>query len=147
MTATCFVGTNALVYARDASEPKKQAAAAAWMRRLWETQTGRLSVQVLNEFYVIVTQKLKPGLDRQSAKEEILTLMAWEPVPIDAEVMRRAWLVQDTYSFSWWDALIISAALRSGCRFLLSEDMQAGQDLFGLKIVNPFRTPPDSFLS
>jgi predicted nucleic acid-binding protein len=61
MSAKVFVDTNILVYCRDASEPQKQAQTAAWMAALWKQRTGRLSFQVLQEFYVTVTAKLTPG--------------------------------------------------------------------------------------
>ena len=64
MSAKVFVDTNVLVYCRDASEPEKQAQTAAWMASLWEQKTGRLSFQVLQEYYVTVTAKLSPGLSR-----------------------------------------------------------------------------------
>lgn len=60
MTAPTFVDTNALVYVRDSAAPDKQQAAAAWMRHLWQRRLGRLSTQVLNEYYVTVTRKLVP---------------------------------------------------------------------------------------
>lgn len=143
MTAPTFVDTNVLVYARDAAVPDKQRAAAAWMAHLWHEGTGRLSYQVLQEFYVTVTRKLKPGLVAADARSEVRTLYAWDPVPADAVVMDGAWQVQDRYGLSWWDALIVAAAEQAGCRSLLSEDLQAGQELGTVTVVNPFdRAPP-----
>ena len=62
MTAAVFVDTNVLVYARDAASPEKQGRAAAWIRTLWQSRAGRLSVQILQEYYAVVTRKLRPGL-------------------------------------------------------------------------------------
>ena len=67
MAERIFVDTNVLVYNRDASESQKQEQAKAWMAHLWSTKTGRLSFQVLQEFYITVTAKLDPGLDPESA--------------------------------------------------------------------------------
>lgn len=144
MADKVFVDTNVLVYSRDASEPTKQAQAMAWMTHLWGTQTGRLSFQVLQEFYVTVTEKLKPGLNSEEARRDVRSLLAWQPVAMDVRVLEGAWLIQDQNKFSWWDALILSAARVAECRFLLSEDLQGNQELGTLKIINPFRTDPAS---
>ena len=83
MSVKVFVDTNVLVYSRDASEPGKQKQAMAWMTSLWTSQTGRLSFQVLQEFYSTVTIKLHPGMDRQRARDDVQTLMAWSPLPVN----------------------------------------------------------------
>jgi predicted nucleic acid-binding protein len=144
MADKVFVDTNVLVYSRDTSEPQKQAQAMAWMTHLWKTQSGRLSYQVLQEFYVTVTEKLRPGLNSEEARRDVRSLLAWQPVAMDARVLEGAWLVQDQHKFSWWDALILSAAQVGECRYLLSEDLQENQELGSLRIVNPFRTAPAS---
>jgi predicted nucleic acid-binding protein len=146
MTGRVFVDTNVLVYSRDLSEPPKQKQALAWMARLWSEQTGRLSFQVLNEFYVTVTNKLQPGMDLQSAREDVRCLLAWRPIPEDARVVEGAWRIQDRYKLSWWDALVVSAAQVGDCRYLLTEDLQENQNLANIKVINPFHTLPESIL-
>lgn len=138
-----FVDTNVLLYQWDRTEPDKQARATAWMKQLWKTKRGRLSYQVLAEFYVTATHKLKPGMKRPAAQWNVRTLLAWEPVAVDARLLERAWKVQDRFRTSWWDALIVAAAQTAGCRTLLSEDFQAGQDFDDLTVVDPFKTAPD----
>lgn len=144
MADKIFIDTNVLVYSRDASEPQKQAQAMAWMTHLWKTQAGRLSFQVLQEFYVTVTEKLRPGLEPEDARRDVRSLLAWHPIPMDGRVLEGAWLIQDQHKFSWWDAMILSAAQVAGCRYLLSEDLQENQELGDLRIINPFRTAPAS---
>jgi len=144
MTGKVFVDTNVLVYSRDASEPEKQKQAMEWMARLWGEKRGRLSFQVLTEFYVTVTRKLQPGMDARMAREEVRLLAAWHPIPVDARVVEGAWHIQDLYRLSWWDALIVSAAEVGDCRYLLTEDLQEALDLGNVKVVNPFRTAPES---
>lgn len=139
MTDLVFVDTNVLVYARDATYPRKQERAARWMKRLWHDRTGRLSYQVLQEFYTTVTVKLRPGLTPKAARREVRTLTSWNPIVIDQSVLERAWTVQDRHRLSWWDALIVGAAQLSGCRSLLTEDLQDGQRLGDVTVVNPFR--------
>ena len=143
MSAKVFVDTNVLVYCRDASEPKKQAQTSAWMAALWEQRTGRLSFQVLQEYYVTVTAKLSPGLSRELARREVRMLLAWRPLVVDERLLEGAWLLQDRHKLSWWDALIVAAAKSAGCRYLLSEDFQEGCDWGDMTVVNPFRTGPE----
>ena len=138
MTARVFVDTNVLVYERDASEPVKQRRAFQWIRYLWQSKTGFLSYQVLQEFYVTVVHKLRPGLPPEEARQLIRDLTSWQPVEIDLRVLETAWAACDRHALSWWDALIVAAAKRSRCRFLLTEDLQHGQDLGDLEVINPF---------
>ena len=142
MSERIFVDTNVLLYEWDGSDPNKQRRAIEWMTRLWAEHTGRLSFQVLTEFYRGATQKLRPALSAPKARDHVRTLFAWGPVSIDEGIMETAWQVQERYKVSWWDALIVAAAQRAGCRTLLSEDFQAGQRFGDLTVVNPFATPP-----
>lgn len=137
-----FVDTNVLVYLRDSTEPEKQRAAAEWMARLWESGEGRLSTQILHEYYVTVTAKLDPGLPTDEAREDVIALRSWNPLEPDAEILEDAWAVEDRYGFSFWDALVVAAARRLDCRILLTEDLQHGQDLDGLRIMSPFEVSP-----
>ena len=143
MAAKVFVDTNVLVYSRDASEPQKQAQAMDWLRHLWVTRAGRLSYQVLQEYYITVTEKLDPGLDHESARRDIRSLLPWHPIAVDNRVFDGAWHIQDRFGLSWWDALIVSAAQVSDCHYLLTEDLQDGQMFGDLKIINPFQTAPE----
>jgi predicted nucleic acid-binding protein len=145
MNVGVFVDTNnVLVYTRDSSEPQKQKQAIAWMSHLWNTRTGRLSFQVLQEFYITVTAKLEPGLDPKSARSDVRSLIAWRPVPVDSHITEAAWLVQDRYKLPWLDSLIVSAAEISGCQYLLTEDFREGQKLGNLQVINPFHNSPAS---
>ncbi len=143
MTATVFVDTNVLFYARDASERGKQPLASAWLDVLWQQRRGRLSYQVLNEYYVGVTRKLRPGLDPAAAEADVRDLMAWRPIGPDGPLLEDAWWLEGRFGLSFWDAQIVAAARAAGCRYLLTEDLQHGQDLDGLVVVDPFATQPD----
>ena len=145
MTGKVFVDTNVLVYCRDASEPDKQEHAQAWLSALWERRTGRLSFQVLQEFYVTVTAKLALGLSPESARLNVRQLLAWKPVTVDDRLLEEAWRLQDRYRFPWWDALIVAAAQISACGYLLSEDFQDGMEMGDLKVLNPFLNRPEDF--
>ncbi len=147
MSEICFADTNLFVYARDRSEEQKQPKAREWMFRLWEGRCGRTGVQALSEYFVTVTRKLNPGLSEDTAWMDVEDLLSWDPIPVDAGVLRRARGIVIANSISWWDAQIVAAAQMSGSDFLLTEDLQDGQDLNGLTIVNPFRHSPDDVLS
>lgn len=138
MTDKVFVDTNILVYSRDASEPEKQGRALAWLKYLWESRNGRLSFQVLQEYYSTVTTKLRPGMAPSSAREDVQALFAWNPIPVGTDVIKGAWFIQDRYNLSWWDALIVSAAQIGGCAYLLTEDLNDGQAIGSLQVLNPF---------
>lgn len=142
-----FVDTNVLVYARDASESEKQPLASAWLETLWESREGRLSTQVLQEYYVAVTRKLDPGLDRAQARTDVRALEAWRPLDLDAPLLESAWEAEDRFGFVFWDTLIVAAARRLGCDHLLTEDLQDGQDLDGLVVIDPFRHEPGEILA
>ena len=147
VSPTCFVDTNVLVYARDASEPEKQQSAERWLRALWAARAGRLSAQVLNEYYVVVTEKLQPGLDCEQARADVRNLTAWAPVPTDRSVIEGAWTVQDRHGLSWWDSLVVSAAQVAGCAWLLTEDLEHDRLFDGVRVVDPFRIEPEEILS
>lgn len=139
-----FVDTNVLVYAHDASEAQKQPLADEWYRFLWMSRRGRTSVQVLNEYYYTVTQRLRPGRNPELARAEIRALATWKPIPIHPTTIERAWLLQDRFALSYWDALIVATAAIGGCRYVLTEDLQDGQDLDGVIVLSPFLRRPGS---
>jgi predicted nucleic acid-binding protein len=144
MNKKIFVDTNVLVYSRDSSEPQKQPQAMAWMKYLWEQKAGRLSFQVLQEFYVSVVFKLNPGLDPETARKDVRALFTWQPLPPDSRVLEEAWVMQDQYGLSWWDALIVSSAQVSNCTYLLTENLQENQNLGHVRVIHPFHTSPES---
>ena len=141
MSGLVFVDTNVLLYAVDEANQQKRDGARAWREWLWKTRRGRLSFQVVQEFYANVCHKWPKA--KGAARQEIDDLLRWKPIAVNGELLRKAWQLQDRYGFSFWDSLIVAAAEASGCGFLLSEDFQAGQNIDGLLIVNPFRTRPE----
>lgn len=145
MTEPVFVDTNVLIYRMDSGDPPRQQRAAAWLAELWSARAGRISFQVLQEYFAKATQK-RPDL-RNAIRTEIRDLLAWAPVPVDGSTLEQAWKIQDRYQLSFWDSLIVAAAQAASCRWLLTEDLQAGQTFDGLTVVNPFRTTPDQIPS
>ena len=143
MTGPAFLDTNVFVYAWDAADARKRRRARDWIGALWAEGKGRVSFQVLSEFYVTATQKLDPAVARLTARRYVETLLEWKPVTADAAVLQRAWSLQDQFPLSWWDALIVAAAQRAECQILVTEDLQDGRTYDGVTVVNPFRVAPD----
>jgi predicted nucleic acid-binding protein len=144
MTAPVFVDSNIFLYAVDDADPRKQQVARDWRAELWRSRLGRVSFQVLNEFYVNAV-RLRPAASDE-ARSEVRDLLAWNPVVVDAALIERGWKLQDRYRLSYWDALIIAAAKTASCGFLLTEDLQDGQKFDGVEVVNPFLRGPASVL-
>jgi predicted nucleic acid-binding protein len=139
-----FVDSNVFLYALDESDLDKQHAAQDWRAGLWISRRGRISFQVLNEFYVNAL-RMQPSA-RGEARAEVRDLLTWNPIVTDGELLREGWKLQDRYQLSYWDALIVAAAKTASCRYLLTEDLQHGQNLDGIEVISPFRRDPETIL-
>jgi predicted nucleic acid-binding protein len=133
-----FVDTNILVYAHDASEIERQPIARAILETLWEDRSGVLSTQVLQEFYMVATRKLSPPMARNEARELVALYSTWRTILIDTSLVLDASVLEENAQMSFWDALIVGAALRAGATRLISEDFGDGRRIDGLGIENPF---------
>jgi len=133
-----FVDTNLLVYAYDSSAGKKWKTSLEVLSLLWTHRTGVISTQVIQEFLVSLTQKVKSPIHPEMAKEIIFDLVQWPLVVNDGKNILRAIDLQIKYHLSFWDSLILQAAITSNSEFLLSEDFQDGQVIESVTIVNPF---------
>lgn len=134
-----FLDTNVLVYLFDADAPEKQALARATFERLVLEGQVLLSTQVLQELYVTVTRKLAVPLGFDEALEVVRELAQLPMVQVDGPMVLKAIQLSQRYGFSFWDALIVQAALAGGAELLLTEDLQHGQLIAGLRIENPFQ--------
>ena len=141
MTGPVFVDTNVLVYRYDTRERTKQSRADAWVTCVWRSRAGRLSFQVLQELYATLTRKLRPAMAVADVQRIVRNLASWQPVSIDLAVLERAWSLEERYSVSWWDALIVAAAETCECTVLLTEDLQHGQRFGAVRVVDPFASP------
>jgi predicted nucleic acid-binding protein len=137
MTAPCFVDTNVLVYADDGRDPKKQALARDLVRRLLRERSGKLSLQVLQEFFAAATQRL--GLSALEARRRIEVFSHFDVVRLDVDDVLAAIDLHRLHDLSIGDALVLRAATMSGCRVLYTEDLQHGRRFDGTEIVDPFR--------
>ena len=137
MSDRIFVDTNVLIYAHDVDATSKHKAAKSVLQELWSERNGVLSVQVLQEFYVNVTRKITRPISRASARLIVGSYSIWcvESGPAD---ISNAFRIEDEAQIGFWDALILASAFRSGATKILSEDLNAGQVIAGIRIVNPF---------
>lgn len=131
-----FVDTSVLVYAHQGGAGIKHRLAAELLERLFEDQSGALSIQVLSECYVTATRKL--GMKAQEAEEILADLASWTiHRPAHGDLLRAS-RIHRQHKVSWWDALIINSAMELGCAVLWSEDLSTGRRFGGLTIRNPF---------
>jgi len=138
-----FVDSNVLLYYVDPVDTEKQARAAEWLNYLWLNGVGRLSWQVLHEFYWNAVRKMR--LETGKAREMVQDLAHWKPVDTSLGLMQQAWRWADLAQLPYWDALILAAAERTGARYLLSEDFQPDHKFDDIRVVNPFKKPPSDF--
>ncbi len=134
-----FVDTNILVYSYDQSSQIKRQKARQLMERLWQEQNGCLSIQVMQEFLVTVTQKVPVPLSLEEAGEILEDLSKWDYHAPDAGDILEAIKIQKRYRISFWDASIINSALKSGCQIIWSEDLSCGQVYHGVEVRDPVK--------
>ena len=137
MSDKTFVDTNILIYAHDLDAESKHARARMVLDELWESRNGILSTQVLQEFYVNVTRKISRPLSRRSARGVALSYAVWCTNITHAEIAA-AFRIEDDYKIGFWDSLIVATAASSGATQILSEDLNAGEVIAGVRVVNPF---------
>ncbi len=135
-----FIDSNVLVYAHDLDAGSKHLAAKQCLAALWETGTGYLSTQVLQESYVNVTRKIKKPLVPSEARAIVRDFSLWVRSFVMPATVVRASEISESSQISFWDGMILAAAEQDGAGELLSEDMNHGQTIVGVKVRNPFLT-------
>ena len=133
-----FVDTNILICSEDGANVPKRDIALQWMGVLWQRGIGRISTQVLHDFYVSATRKLTPPMAPGDARAEVRRYELWQPWQIDHATVESAWAVESRYGLHYWDSLMIAAAQHLGCRYVLSEDMAHDQRYGAVQVINPF---------
>lgn len=134
-----FVDTNILMYAHDAATGEKHQKAKALVERLWETRSGVVSTQVLQELAVNLRRKAKKPLDARTTRDVVSDYLAWHVVVNDGKSILEALDLEARHRISFWDALVIQAANGSGAEILYSEDLSHGQRYGAVRVLNPFR--------
>lgn len=137
MSVKTFVDTNVLIYAHDVDAGGKREIAQSLLRELWRDRNGVLSMQVLQEFYVNAVRKIASPISKSQARAIISNYSPW-CVETGWGDLPAAFQIEDEAHVGFWDALIIASALKSGAARLLTEDLNPGQVVRGLRIENPF---------
>jgi predicted nucleic acid-binding protein len=138
MSGKVFVDTNILIYAHDLDAGQRNTLSADILRDLWESRTGVISTQVLQEFYVNVTRKIGNPLPKAKARGIIESYLAWPVELNDAQTVLAASEIEERYMLSFWDALIVASASNAEAEKILTEDLNHGQQIEGILIENPF---------
>ena len=137
-----FVDTNVLLYRVDDKDVLKRDRAREWIAACWARRCGRLSTQVLHEFYWNARKKFPSQLSRGDARAEVRRYQQWLPWQVDHATVESAWAVESRNQLSYWDALMVAAAQHMGCTLLLTEDLQHDQRIDSVRIINPFEIGP-----
>ena len=136
MATRSFIDSNILIYADSSDEPAKQKVALALLKNLFEDTCGVLSTQVLQEYCNVAIKKLR--LSPEHTRAQLDLFEQFEVVQITPALIRAGLDLHQTRKFAFYDALIVASAQTAGCVALFSEDMNAGQAIGGVQIVNPF---------
>jgi len=138
--AISFVDTNILVYALAADDPHRSSIAQRLIAELLEKNTFRTSTQVFQELFVTLMRKIKTPMKPAEVIRYVDQLAAWPVTVLDYQAVRSGMDLAGQAKLSLWDALVVVAAARSGAAQIITEDLQDGQTLLGLRIRNPFRS-------
>jgi predicted nucleic acid-binding protein len=139
MTDRVFVDTNVLVYAHDLDAGERHAVAARLVASLWEQRCAVISTQVLQEFYVNATRKIRSPLPRALAREMVRNYAVWQTEIVGPAEIESASELEEQHQLSFWDALIVATARKGGARRIVTEDLGSGRLIAGVRIENPFR--------
>jgi predicted nucleic acid-binding protein len=137
MTVRSFFDTNVLIYADDSGAPDKKMRALELIAEHRRAGTGVVSLQILQEYFVAVTKKLR--VDPRIARRKVELLAEFDVAASSVPDILAAADLHLLHGFSFWDALVIRSAKQSGCAVLLTEDLQDTREIDGIRIVNPFR--------
>ncbi len=143
MSAAIFVDTSVLLHSVDERDADKQARAREWLTLCWQTRSGRISSQVLNELYHQAVSRFQGPRLLPQVRAQVRRLRVWLPPHLDAYTVDGAWDLQDRYGLGYWDALILSSAHQQGCRYLLTDALPHGEEMDAVQIINPFSLAPN----
>lgn len=141
-----FLDTHSLIAVFDSGHAAQQTRARDWYAALWVQRCGRISTQVLNEFYQEAITRFPAASSAQDARAEVRRLRQWSPPHLDRHTVDGAWALQDRYHLSYWDALIVSSAHAQGCSYVLSPELGHELQIESVTIIDPFQTEVASIL-
>ena len=138
MKDNVFLDTNILIYAHDMDAGLKHDRAVSIIENMWEEETGVISTQVIQEFYVKVTRKIPNPLTHARARGIIVNYFSWHVELVEPDTILSASEIEERHLLSFWDSLIIATACQANAKKLLTEDLNPGQLIEGILIENPF---------
>lgn len=134
-----FVDTNRSAYRLDRRKIHKDQVIKTWMQRMAQDNEIVISTQVLIELRAMMTRKLRPSMSAIDCCRALDALAQFNVVPTDASHVLDAHELAEAHRISWFDGLILEAAIRSHCALLYSEDFNAGQQFGSLAIIIPLQ--------
>lgn len=137
-----FVDTSVLILSEDGANPAEREQAMRWLKALWQQRLGRVSTQVLNDFYRSITTRITPPMPNGDARAEVRRYQRWQPWAIDHATVESAWSLESRFGLSYMDALVVAAAKAQGCDTLLSLALPHQQLYDSVTILNPLRSEP-----
>jgi predicted nucleic acid-binding protein len=140
---TVFVDTSVLILSEDGVRVEQREQVLAWLRVLWQGRSGRVSTQVLNDFYRLVTTRIAPAMPNGDARAEVRRYQRWNPWAVDHATVESAWSIESRFGLAYEDALIVAAAKAQGCTVLLSLDLPHEQVYDSVQVLNPLLTGPE----
>jgi len=140
---TVFIDTSVLILSEDGAHSEQREQVLACLRELWRTRSGRVSTQVLNDFYRLVTTRIAPPMPNGDARAEVRRYQRWNPWAIDHATVESAWSIESRFGLAYADALIVAAAKAQGCTVLLSLDLPHEQVYDSVQVLNPLLAMPE----
>jgi predicted nucleic acid-binding protein len=141
MSAPVFVDTSVLLFSEDGARPAEREQVLAWLRVLWAARTGRVSVQVLTDFYLLATQRVKPPMPQGDARAEVRRYQHWRPWATDQATVDAAWSLESRFGLAFADALVVASAKAQGCTQLLSLSLPHQAVFDSVQVLNPLVVP------
>ncbi len=135
--SSVFVDTSVLILSEDGARAEQREQVLGWLRALWAGRSGRVSTQVLNDFYRLVTTRITPAMPNGDARAEVRRYQRWNPWAIDHATVESAWSIESRFGLAYADALIVAAAKAQGCTVLLSLDLPHEQVYDSVQVLNP----------
>ena len=143
--AKVFADTNVAFYSRDEAQDPRVALAGAWLAAAGACGALTVNLQLLNELASVLFRKRKQ-LSNEQVFDAVDKLAVFGTEPVNKETVSAARAIRAGTGYSWWDCLLLASALELGCSHFLSEDLQDGQKIGDLTIINPFLHAPETIL-
>lgn len=141
--STVFVDTDVLLCAVDDADPARRDQCRAWLAACWTRRCGRVSVQVLSEFYRRARRHFPTAIAAGDARAEVRRYQHWKPWQTDHATVETAWAIESRYEINYWDALVVAAAQHQGCRFLVSTTLPHGLQIDSVRVIDPRHQGPE----